>query len=82
MPFPMKSLPKCASLMICLLAGVARRYDLGEKVGEDVACTKYFSAEALGRIADRARADSWWRWLHECDESGAFLSGRPRAAHL
>jgi acyl-CoA dehydrogenase len=37
-----------------MVADVARRYDLGEKVSEDVACTKYFSSEALGRIADRA----------------------------
>jgi len=37
-----------------MVANVARRYDLGENVSEDVACTKYFSTEALGRIADRA----------------------------
>jgi acyl-CoA dehydrogenase len=37
-----------------MVADVARRYDAGEKVSEDVACTKYFSTEALGRIADRA----------------------------
>lgn len=37
-----------------MVADVARRYDLGENVSEDVACTKYFSTEALGRIADRA----------------------------
>jgi len=37
-----------------MVADVARRYDLGEKVSEEVACTKYFSTEALGRIADRA----------------------------
>lgn len=37
-----------------MVADIARRYDLGEKVSEDVACTKYFSTEALGRIADRA----------------------------
>lgn len=37
-----------------MVANVARRYDLGERVSEDVACTKYFSTEALGRIADRA----------------------------
>ncbi len=37
-----------------MVADVARRYDLGEKVSEDVACTKYFSTEAVGRIADRA----------------------------
>jgi acyl-CoA dehydrogenase len=37
-----------------MVADVAKRYDRGEKVSEDVACTKYFSTEALGRIADRA----------------------------
>lgn len=37
-----------------MVSDIARRYDLGEKVSEDVACTKYFSTEALGRIADRA----------------------------
>jgi acyl-CoA dehydrogenase len=37
-----------------MVADIARRYDAGEKVSEDVACTKYFSTEALGRIADRA----------------------------
>lgn len=40
-----------ASVMV---SDVARRYDAGDKVGVDVACTKYFSTEALGRIADRA----------------------------
>ncbi|MFC3172670.1 acyl-CoA dehydrogenase family protein [Novosphingobium bradum] len=33
---------------------VARRYDAGEKVSADVASTKYFASEALGRVADRA----------------------------
>ena len=33
---------------------VARRFDAGENVSVDVSCTKYFSTEALGRIADRA----------------------------
>jgi acyl-CoA dehydrogenase len=37
-----------------MVADVARRYDAGEKVSIDVACTKYFSTEAVGRIADRA----------------------------
>lgn len=37
-----------------MVSDVARRYDAGEKVGMDVAATKYFSTEALGRIADRA----------------------------
>lgn len=38
----------------CMVADIARRYDRGEKVSADVACSKYFSTEALGRIADRA----------------------------
>jgi acyl-CoA dehydrogenase len=33
---------------------VARRYDEDEKVSRDVASTKYFASEALGRVADRA----------------------------
>ncbi|AIT81464.1 acyl-CoA dehydrogenase family protein [Novosphingobium pentaromativorans] len=33
---------------------VARRFDAGEKVSRDVASTKYFASEALGRVADRA----------------------------
>jgi acyl-CoA dehydrogenase len=33
---------------------VARRFDAGEQVSADVACTKYFATEAVGRIADRA----------------------------
>jgi acyl-CoA dehydrogenase len=33
---------------------VARRFDAREKVSADVACTKYFTTEAVGRIADRA----------------------------
>lgn len=33
---------------------VARRFDMGERVSTDVACTKYFATEAVGRIADRA----------------------------
>jgi len=37
-----------------MVADVARRYDEGEKVSQDVACTKYFTTEAVGRIADRA----------------------------
>jgi acyl-CoA dehydrogenase len=37
-----------------MMNDVARRYDLGEKVSTDVACTKYFATEALGRVADRA----------------------------
>jgi acyl-CoA dehydrogenase len=37
-----------------MVADVARRYDAGEKVAMDVASTKYFTTEAVGRIADRA----------------------------
>jgi len=37
-----------------MVADVARRYDQGEIVSQDVACTKYFATEAVGRIADRA----------------------------
>lgn len=38
----------------CMVENVARRYDAGELVSMDVACTKYFTTEAVGRIADRA----------------------------
>lgn len=38
----------------CMVEDVARRYDAGEPVSTDVACTKYFATEAVGRIADRA----------------------------
>jgi acyl-CoA dehydrogenase len=37
-----------------MVADVARRYDAGEKVSADVAATKYFTSEAVGRVADRA----------------------------
>lgn len=37
-----------------MVADVAARYDAGGKVSSDVAATKYFSTEALGRVADRA----------------------------
>lgn len=37
-----------------MVADVARRFDAGEKVSADVACTKYFTTEAVGRVADRA----------------------------
>ena len=33
---------------------VAKRLDEGEKISADVASTKYFASEALGRVADRA----------------------------
>ncbi len=36
-----------------MVADVARRFDAGEKVSADVAATKYFTTEAVGRIADR-----------------------------
>ncbi|TCD04094.1 acyl-CoA dehydrogenase [Erythrobacteraceae bacterium CFH 75059] len=38
----------------CMTRDVARRYDAGEPVSRDVAATKYFASEALGRVADRA----------------------------
>lgn len=38
----------------CMTRDVARRYDAGEAVSRDVAATKYFASEALGRVADRA----------------------------
>jgi acyl-CoA dehydrogenase len=38
----------------CMTRDVAARYDAGEKVSRDVAATKYFASEALGRCADRA----------------------------
>lgn len=37
-----------------MVQDVARRYDACESVSIDVACTKYFSTEVVGRIADRA----------------------------
>ena len=38
----------------CMTRDVARRFDAGQKVSRDVASTKYFASEALGRCADRA----------------------------
>ncbi|MBV2148105.1 acyl-CoA dehydrogenase family protein [Sphingobium sp. AS12] len=38
----------------CMTRDVAARFDAGEKVSRDVASTKYFASEALGRVADRA----------------------------
>ena len=38
----------------CMVADVARRYDAGEAIAADVAATKYFTSEAVGRVADRA----------------------------
>ncbi len=37
-----------------MVKDVAQRFDRGERVSADVAATKYFTTEALGRIADRA----------------------------
>ena len=37
-----------------MVTDVARRFDAGEKVSVDVSATKYFTTEALGRVADRA----------------------------
>ncbi len=37
-----------------MVKDVAARFDAGEKVSADVASTKYFTTEALGRVADRA----------------------------
>ena len=39
---------------LCMVTDVARRYDAGERVSPDVAATKYFTSEAVGRVADRA----------------------------
>lgn len=37
-----------------MVQDVAERYDQGENVSADVAATKYFTSEAVGRVADRA----------------------------
>lgn len=37
----------------CMVVDTARRRDAGENVTRDVAATKYFATEAVGRIADR-----------------------------
>ncbi|MDG2003532.1 MAG: acyl-CoA dehydrogenase family protein [Novosphingobium sp.] len=37
-----------------MVKDVAARFDAGEKVSADVAATKYFTSEAVGRVADRA----------------------------
>jgi acyl-CoA dehydrogenase len=37
-----------------MVTDVAARFDAGEKVSADVAATKYFATEAVGRVADRA----------------------------
>lgn len=38
----------------CMVRDVAERFDTGERVLADVAATKYFTSEAVGRVADRA----------------------------
>ena len=37
-----------------MVEDVARRFDAGENVSADVAAAKYFTTEAVGRVADRA----------------------------
>ncbi|WP_414900265.1 acyl-CoA dehydrogenase family protein [Sphingomonas flavalba] len=37
-----------------MVEDVARRFDAGERVTAEASCAKYFTTEALGRIADRA----------------------------
>lgn len=37
-----------------MVRDVAARFDAGEKVSADVSATKYFTTEAVGRVADRA----------------------------
>ena len=37
-----------------MVKDVAGRFDAGEKVSADVSATKYFTTEAVGRVADRA----------------------------
>jgi acyl-CoA dehydrogenase len=37
-----------------LLESIARKFDAGEKVSRSAAALKYFSSEAVGRVADRA----------------------------
>jgi acyl-CoA dehydrogenase len=38
----------------CMVVDAARRRDAGEHPARDIAATKYFATEAVGRIADRA----------------------------
>lgn len=37
-----------------MVEAVAQRFDSGERVSQEAACSKYFTSEAVGRIADRA----------------------------
>ncbi len=37
-----------------MVEATAARFDVGETVGADASCCKYFTTEAVGRIADRA----------------------------
>ena len=39
---------------LVMVEDVARRFDAGERVTTEASCAKYFTTEALGRIADRA----------------------------
>lgn len=38
----------------CMLRETARRFDAGERVSVEASCTKMFTSEMVGRIADRA----------------------------
>jgi len=38
----------------CMLLDAARKYDAGENVTMEAACSKYFASEMVGRVADRA----------------------------
>ena len=38
----------------CMLRDVARRYDSGERVSLEAACSKMYCSEMVGRVADRA----------------------------
>jgi len=39
---------------LAMVRDVAARFDAGEKISADVSATKYFTTEAVGRVADRA----------------------------
>lgn len=43
-----------ALAVVSMLSSVAAKFDRGEQVTMDAACLKYYSSEAVGRIADRA----------------------------
>jgi alkylation response protein AidB-like acyl-CoA dehydrogenase len=61
---------------------VARRYDAGENVSADVASTKYFASEALGRVADRAVQIHGGAGYMAGVQGGALLSRRAPDADL